>query len=591
MSNRPLAACAAVLLLAFTAAPIASAATATATIDLPGKAKWNRVTSLGLVLVGTDDALMLVNGETGQVQWKRDDIKKTLPYNVREVDGSPIIMVNDWSGAMAAKVSAQGLDFATGATVFRTEPEQGQSLGLYPVPGGKQVLNISQLYQEGSGTYATLFETATGKKLWRTKIAGMMGFTLHPAETGAFIVTRQDLSGHQDPVFDADTAYLPFQGLMALDLASGAVKWNVEYSTADKALKKAYSAPVIDGDTIFASGKGTIYAIDKASGAVRWKSDKVLSGIFSSGVISQVLPTPDAVYIRLGGNFFNAQEKAYELKKPLGVMALERATGAKRWEYKNARDGITNLALLPDRGVVMLSDAYNLTGLDLAASGKGSARFEVPIEFKRKMSGGEVAAAGVGAMSGFLTGGLAGALKGGAGAAGGKARLDVPVALIRRADGRVVVAGKQHLMLFDPAEQKIVWSTYYPAPGGSAAGLAVMSALTVVAATSYAGSVAAGGMSSWTADSYGQNQYGALNSYASKRYEASKQARDYAYVLTSVTEGKENGVGLLAISLTTGEPGTQVLLKDKEPEYAVDDLVGRLYYFNDKKQVVIYSLN
>ena len=210
MSNRPLAACAAVLLLAFATAPLAGAATATATIDLPGKAKWNRVTSLGLVLVGTDDALMLVNGETGQVQWKRDDIKKTLPYNVREVDGSPFILVNDWSGAMAARVSAQGLDFATGATVFRTEPEQGQSLGLYPVPGGQQLLNISQLYQEGSGTYATLFETATGKKLWRTKIAGMMGFTLHPAETGAFIVTRHDLSAHQDPVLDAGTPSLPF---------------------------------------------------------------------------------------------------------------------------------------------------------------------------------------------------------------------------------------------------------------------------------------------------------------------------------------------------------------------------------------------
>ena len=367
------------------------------------------------------------------------------------------------------------------------------------------------------------------------------------------------MAGDEDPVFDAGTDYRPFQGLMALDLATGAVKWNVEYSTEDKALKKAYSAPVIDGDTIFAAGKGTVYAIDKASGAVRWKSDKVLSGIFSSGVISQVLPTPDAVYIRLGGNFFNAPEKTYELKKPLGVMALDRATGAKRWEYKNAREGITNLALLPDRGVVLLSDAYNLTGLDLAADGKGSARFEVPIEFKRKMSGGEVAAAGVGAMSGFLTGGLAGAIKGGAGAAGGKARLDVPVALIPRADGKVVVAGKQHLMLFDPAVQKIVWSTYYPAPGSSAAGLAVMSALTVVAATSYAGSVAAGGMSSWTADSYGQNQYGALNSYASRRYEASKQARDYAYVLTSVTEGKDSGVGLLAISLTTGEPGAQVV--------------------------------
>jgi len=33
-----------------------------------------------------------------------------------------------------------------------------------------------------------------------------------------------------------------------------------------------------------------------------------------------------------------------------------------------------------------------------------------------------------------------------------------------------------------------------------------------------------------------------------------------------------------------------VLLGDKEPEYEVDQLEGRLYYFNNDKQVQVYSL-
>lgn len=566
------------------------AATPAATIQLPDKAKWHRMTDLGLLLVGTDDALLLVNGESGQVQWKRDDIGKSLPYNVRDIAGSPVVLVNDWSGTMSSSVSAQGLNIATGETVFRTEPENGQSLGLYTVPGRDMVLSIAQLAQEGSGIYATAFETTTGRRLWRTKIAGMMGFQLYPAETGGFIVTKQDLSGHQDPVFDADTAYLPFQGLMALDLATGAIRWNNEFSTAHKELKKAYSAPVLDGDTVFASGKGTVYAIDRATGAIRWQSDKILSGFFSSGVISQVLPAPDTLYVRLGGNFLNFAEKQYELKTPLGVMALDRATGAKKWEYKDAKDGITNLLFLPDQGVVMLSDAYHLTGLRLDSSGKATKKFDVPIEFKRKISGGEAAAAGVAALSGFMTGGLAGGLKGGLGGASSKGRLDVPVALVQRQDGSVVVAGKQHLMNFDPAGEAIKWSTYYPAPAGNTLGLVAMSALTIVAATSYSTSVLSGGMSSWSADSANQNTYGSLGAMAQKRYEASKHARDNVYVLTSVTEGKDTGVGLMAISLATGEPGAQVLLGDKEPEYEVDQLEGRLYYFNNDKQVQVYSL-
>jgi hypothetical protein len=84
--------------------------------------------------------------------------------------------------------------------------------------------------------------------------------------------------------------------------------------------------------------------------------------------------------------------------------------------------------------------------------------------------------------------------------------------------------------------------------------------------------------------------YGSLGSMAQKRYEASQHAREYAYVLTTVTEGKQSGVGLMALSLATGEPGAQVLLDDKEPEYEVDQLEGRLYYFNDRKQVLVYSL-
>jgi outer membrane protein assembly factor BamB len=571
-------------------AGLASAATPTATIDLGAKPKWHRMTSIGLVLVGTEDSLMLVNGETGAIQWKREDIKDTLHYNVRDIPGSPVVIVNDWHGAIGSKVSARGLNIATGEQIFETEAESGQSLGLYPVPGREMALSVAQLNSEGTGVYVTAFETLTGKKLWRTKIAGMTGLTLYPAETGSFFVTKQDLSGQQDPVFEQDTVFLPFEGLMALDLQTGAIKWNVEFTTADRDLKKAYAAPVVDGDTVYAAGRGTVYAIDKANGAVRWKSDRVASGFFSSAAISQVLPAGDALYVRLGGNFYNVAEKKYVLKEPLGVIALDRASGAKRWEYKDSDDGITNLVLLPEQGVVMLSDAHNLVGLDVASTGKAKPKFEVPIEFTRKISGTEVAAAGVAAVSGLFTGGLVGALSGGLSGASSKGRLDVPVALIPRRDGTVIVAGKQHLMDFDPAAQKIKWSTYYPAPGGNALGLAAMSALTLVAAASYGVSAAQGGMSQWAAQDANEGNWGSLGAMAQKRYDASQQTRDWAYVLTDVTEGEQKGVGIMAISLANGDPGAQVLLKDKEPEYEVDDLMGRLYYFNDSKQVLVYQL-
>ena len=45
--------------------PVAWATTPGATIALPAKATWHRLTDLGLLLVGTPEALLLINGETG----------------------------------------------------------------------------------------------------------------------------------------------------------------------------------------------------------------------------------------------------------------------------------------------------------------------------------------------------------------------------------------------------------------------------------------------------------------------------------------------------------------------------------------------
>lgn len=567
-------------LLASGRAPLA--ADAAWTQELPGKAKWHRVTQLGLLLVGTPGALLCVDGETGKILWQRDDLKETLPYNVREVEGTSILVVNNYSGTMSAKVVATGIDLGTGQDVFKTEPENGRSVGLYPHAEGNIAVGFAQIFGD-SGIQMTGYELPTGRQLWRTQYSGTFGGPpLYPDERGAIFTVQMDLSGHQAPVFEGGVMYVPFDGLMAVDLATGAIRWNVEFDAADKKLKKAYAAPIIEGDTIYASAKGAVvYAIDKNTGAVKWKSESVFSGR-----VAQVLASGDTLYARLGGNFYNVEKKEYTLDTPLGVAALDKATGAKRWVYKDADDGITNLVHAAGPDAIVFADGHRVVGLDATSTGKAVEKFAVPIEFKRKLSGGEMAARGVGALSGFMTGGLAGAIKGGS---GGESRLDVPVALMPRQDDSLVVAGRQHLILFDPAQAKIAWSTSYPAPGNSGFALAAMSALTLVAATGAAYNVAAGG-SAYTANAMNSTNYGNLAGMATKRFSASKQMREWAYVLTSVQEGKKSGPGLLAISLATGEPGRQVLLDDKEPDYEVDEIEGRLFYFDDKKHVSAFAM-
>lgn len=555
---------------------------------LPAPAKWHRLTGIGTLLVGTDKSLLSLDPDSGKLLWRRDDIAGVVPYNVREIDGLPIVVVSNSMGGTKAKTSLTAINFVTGETAWQTEPASGGSLGIYPVPDRNLVVLFETAGQgspEGIGVYLRGIQASDGRVLWRTRFRdGANPLTLHVADDSGSFSPKRDLSGHQEPVFADGVMYVPFDGLAAFDLTDGHALWDVKFDTADRNYKRAYPFPVVDGDLVFAGARnGVVYAIERATGKVRWQSQKVRSGL-----VSQLLVTSDTVFARLGGNFYSQQDSQYKLDTPVGVIAIDRASGARRWEYLSARDGITNLVYLTDRRLVTFADGQDIIGIDSAASGRAVESFKVPIEFKRRISGVEVAAKGLKAASGFLTGGIAGALQGGLMGSDGKARLDVPVAIQSWADGRLLVRGQQHLLMFDPAAPAIRWSTYYPAPGVSGFAVAAMAALTVV---STAASVNTQMQGYGTAVGQGvQGTWGSLDALASRRYSASADAGRYTYVLTDVEDGGRRGVGIMAVDMSTGEPATQILLDDREPDYRVDDVMGRLYYLRDHRKVSAFAL-
>jgi hypothetical protein len=396
-----------------------------------------------------------------------------------------------------------------------------------------------------------------------------------------------DLSGYHDPVVDGDVAYFGYTGVHAIDLTTGAIKWGVEFKPGAKDFKRTYAPIRIDGDRLYAAGGGSVYAINKNTGATLWQSDRISSyaGLFKSrdnAIVSQVEPVNGKVFIRFGGYFSNGQ--AVVLREPLGMAAFDAQTGEEAFKFAKAKEGITNLMVLPERNTVIFADAYELYGLDVSGAVPVE-KFSVPIEFKRKMGGGDVAKIGLG-----MLGGVSGIVK--ATMAQSKGRLDVPVAIVHRS-GHIVVMGKQHLMGYDPVAQDFKWSTYYAAPGDGL-GDSVFFAVTAVAAL--AGNAQAAAAPSYSSSQYSdgvKNIHSALDRYnaaAGKRRAATKAGADHSFVLTQVEEGKKSGVGLMGISLDTGEGEKQILLGDKKPEYSIDELMGRLFYTKGGKQITAYDL-
>jgi outer membrane protein assembly factor BamB len=527
---------------------------------------WHRVTHLGTLLVATDDALQCLNPETGEPIWKRDDLKKLGEWNVEEVAGTPLVLVHVNLGTVQAKTSLHAADILTGQDLWQTEQVRGVTVDTFPVYDRGYVLVLST---EAPAAKAKLLlaalEMGSGKVLWEGAFEEKAD--LHIAESSGKFLVKYDLSGHQAPLYDGESLYLSYAGIHRFDAATGQLVWKNVYDVTEGVIKRGNAQALIDGDTVYTSAKALIRAIDKATGQIRWTSKDF------GGAVAQMELADGVIYARMGGNFYDKQAKEWKLKKPLGVAAVDPRTGMEIWRYTGAEAGITNMVVLPEQKAVLIADQKNLIGLDMESQGKVKEAFKVKVEFKDKIGAAKIAA-GVGK---FLLGGAKAAASGGA-------EQDSPVAIHLRKNGSAVVVGKQHLLAFDPATHEIAWSLQYDPPGRAAWAKGLMGAMTALTYAANVGQAAATGSSSYA--NTASQSIADYSSYASKRYSAAGETERYYYVLTNIEEGKEKGAGIVGVNLDSGKADRQVLLKEKEPQYEVDELAGRVFNVKDKSTLV-----
>ena len=571
------------------AAPFAHAANAAKqlwTSKLPGEAKWHKLTELGTLLVGTDDAIISFDPDSGKVLWTHAEYKKTNPRNAVDVPGTPLLICNTYDGMMNSKVTFTSIDYFTGEQRWATPQILGQYLDTIPVPAKNLVVFVVQTYDGTEpAIYLNAHDLETGAAKWSTKFAKSGGIPLHMADNSGRWMPRMDLSGYHEPVFSGDEMYLGYLGVHCVDLASGTIKWGVEFPPANKGLKKTYAPLRIDGDRIYGAGGGSVYAIDRKTGATLWKSDRIsdFAGLLKArdnAIVAQLEVVGGKIFSRYGGNFSDG--KTAMLKEPLGVVVLDPADGKSLYHFDKAKEGITNLVVVPASNVVVFADGANVYGIDTAAPTPAEA-FKMPIEFKKKMGAGSVAKIGLGAL-----GGVTGLVK--AGISANKALLDVPVAA-SFANGRVVVQGKQHLLGFDPQTKTSNWSLFYAAPSDAFANVAMFAVTALAAVGGNAQVAASGGFGSSGYNDGVSNIQGSLDGYnrysekAAKRAGGVKTSEKYSYILTKV----EKDIGVVGVNLASGETDRQLVLKEKEPDYTVDEDANRIFHFAGKDSVVAYQ--
>jgi outer membrane protein assembly factor BamB len=540
--------------------------------------KWYRVTDVGSLLVGAKGALYALDGETGREVWSRADLAGAEEFEVDTIAGTPLVFVSDTSGKIKKGTKLYALDLLSGQNIWETEKLRGAAVAVEPIYEKDLVLLITVENNSANKAkpHITALRMTTGELVWEADYPDSVD--LYGIERGSKYFPKFDLSGSNPPLYDADSVYFTYAGLHRYSLEDGKLAWGAKYDVTEGSIKRGNAQAVIDGDTIYTSAKGQLRAIDKQTGAVRWLSKDF------GGAVAEMRLGGEMIYGRLGGAFYDFSKREYVNKKPFGVAAVDRKTGATLWYYEGAKDSITNMTILPEQNTVLLADAKNLIGLDSSSSGKVREAYKVKLEFKNNLG----AAATVAKVAKFGFGGLSAIGKG-----GGDDR-DEPITLYRRENGTIVVQGRQHLLSFDPRARQILWSTKYEAPGvpgWQKIAMAGLTALAYASATASAANTYYGTAENRWANSQRINSLVAYEQFVSKRYSATKSAGNYVYVLTTVKDGKEKGAGLIGVSLDTGRGDRQILFKDKEPDYQLDELAGRVFNLRSAKELSAFTVD
>lgn len=463
-------------------------------------------TPFGSMLVQLKTGLFAVNSETGIHVWSRPEV---TDYEL--IAGTPFAVFTTAKGKAVADLES-GKDVWAFASLGLNSTK-----GQIVLPGPGLVLVYGPTAESAHTLVAV--EMATGKVTWKqTTLFSDPAFARKASD-----VVYVDFTLDTDHTIVLDP-YL--DGLIRLDLRSGAVVWRISEANLPSKNRSPYLYPA--GDLLIAAYDNRLYAINNNAGNVVWARPKN----FWSRVV-QAEATPDGVLVRGSYTFMEDETKIF-----LPFLALlDPATGETKWNNEKGKfSGYSPFVLEGGTATIVSTD--------------GVATYRV--------STGEVMSTI--AMPAFS----------------GK---EIPCCLERTSDGNLRVWSSQNLRLFD-AKGALLYSKYFKAPGGSLVSKIGLLAASIAATGASQAAAAPGGM-------YNVYVPGASSPFYAK-YKQTVDADKYIYVLTEEDGSAPDRFALVRIDKATGKDTGRVKFTDRSPTFQLDPVAG-IVLFMDKDVLTAFK--
>jgi outer membrane protein assembly factor BamB len=340
---------------------------------LDGKVRFYQATELGVLVVGTQRSLYAVDGESGDVVWRRKN-RGLDETDVAPVPGTDILLLSLEDGN---KTRLEAADLMTGDTLWRSDKVRGAVMQMALEMDTNLLAVVFARDARGRAregfkrrVVVHTFDLNAGRELWKHELESEI--EMMPArwseDDGEVSFT---LGNYRPPVFLDERLYLFYEGLTSLDARTGKERRREKFRVNEEGLALTEADPVADERYIYISGRGRVRAISRASGDVVWEAKDL-------GLTPEMILTRDLLYVRTGGQFTRLRDGEEVERGPYGVSAIDINSGKVLWRYKGADKGITNI-VLPDSAVVATADRDDLILLD-AATGKRRAKISHGVE-------------------------------------------------------------------------------------------------------------------------------------------------------------------------------------------------------------------
>jgi eukaryotic-like serine/threonine-protein kinase len=266
-------------------------------VQTNGPVRSSPVIAAATIYIGSGDGhVYAINANTGVVRW-RHATGAAIPSTPAVANG--LVLVNGNDGRFRALRAPDGRlawSFATGAAIpLKWGYESGEIYTSSPAIVGAVVVFGS----EDGHVYA--LDVRSGRERWRFRSGGRVysspaiaGGTVYAADQAGSVFALALTSGRQIWRFDTEGTRL------------SSADWGFDRTTVQ-------SSPAVAGGAVYVGARdGFLYAIDRATGAQRWRQDHKVSWVNSSPAVSGGL-----VYAGTSDGRF--------------IQAVDTTTGAERW--------------------------------------------------------------------------------------------------------------------------------------------------------------------------------------------------------------------------------------------------------------------